>query len=598
MMEKMGLKSGEVIDSPMVTRGIARAQRKVEARNFDIRKHLLEYDEVMDKQRKFIYGQRQEALQREGLREKSLGMFEAVLDPVVERCAGDKDKPVDWEELRKWLLHRTDSALDLTGLEQVDREQIFDWVTERVEKLFAARQEAYGEDDWNSVQRFLLIDTIDNKWKDHLHAMEVLKAGVGLRSYAQIDPKNEYKKEGYEKFQQLKIEIAEQVTSFLFKQEATDTIREMIAGRLQPQPVPRPAPQPVAMPQSPQELMQIFEQLVAGGQVPADIVEKVRSGELEVVATPQGISVRPAQAGAAAPAGAGAPAPQPQRARTPAELQEVFEQLVRERKIPPEIEAQIRQGLLELIETPQGLTVRPTAKAQAQAQAPRPRTQAELKDAFEQLVREEKIPAAVVERIRKGELDFVETPQGMTVLPSAVAAVAPVLGDRWRTPQELQALAAELTQSGALKPHEADAIRQGKAVLAETSKGVTVQASAQAQAEAQAQQAPRSREEAQAVFDSLVAAGQVPPEIVARVQQGELEVWHSPNGIELRPKQAPSAATSPAPAGPAKPVAAAIGAPRAAGVQRPANAPKPGRNDNCPCGSGIKYKKCCAPAFD
>ena len=82
------------------------------------------------------------------------------------------------------------------------------------------------------MQRFLVLETIDQKWKDHLHAMEVLKGGIGLRSYAQIDPKNEYKKEGFEKFQQLKTEVAEHVVNFIWKQEATDTIRDLITGRL------------------------------------------------------------------------------------------------------------------------------------------------------------------------------------------------------------------------------------------------------------------------------------------------------------------------------------------------------------------------------
>jgi preprotein translocase subunit SecA len=172
MMEKMGLKSGEVIDSPMVTRGLAKAQKKVEARNFDIRKHLLEYDEVMDKQRKFVYGQRQDALEYRGLRDKAIGMFEEVLEPVVERCSGDKDQPIDFVELKKWLVHRCGEDLDLEGLEAVDRERIFDWVMERVEKLHEQRAELYAE-NWEQILRFLILDTIDNKWKDHLYAMEV-----------------------------------------------------------------------------------------------------------------------------------------------------------------------------------------------------------------------------------------------------------------------------------------------------------------------------------------------------------------------------------------------------------------------------------------
>ncbi|MFN6196369.1 MAG: preprotein translocase subunit SecA, partial [Planctomycetota bacterium] len=310
MMERMGLKAGEVIDSPMVTRVIAKTQKKVEARNFDIRKHLLEYDEVMDKQRKFIYGQRQEALEYKGLRDKALGMFEEVLDPVVERCAGDKDKPVDFAELQKWLRHRCGDELDLAGLEQAPREGLFRWLMERVEKLHDARAAEYGA-DWDAMQRFLVLDTVDNKWKDHLYAMEVLKQGIGLRGYAQVDPKNEYKKEGFEKFQLLKAEIADHVTGFLYKREATDTIREVVTGRMRPAaPPPPPPPQQMPMPRTPEELQQLFQQLVAAGRIPPAVLDRMQKGERFVLrVTPQGLVLQPAgpdgpQPDGAAPAAA------------------------------------------------------------------------------------------------------------------------------------------------------------------------------------------------------------------------------------------------------------------------------------------------------
>ena len=302
MMERMGLKSGEVIDSPMVTRVIAKTQKKVEARNFDIRKHLLEYDEVMDKQRKFIYGQRQEALEYKGLRDKALGMFEEVLDPVVERCAGDKDKPVDFAELQKWLRHRCGDELDLAGMEQSPRDGMFRWLMERVEKLHDVRAAEYGA-DWDAMMRFLLIDTVDNKWKDHLYAMEVLKQGVGLRGYAQVDPKNEYKKEGFEKFQLLKAEVADHVTGFLYKREATDTIREVVTGRMRPAaPPPPPQPQQMPMPRTPEELQALFEQLVAAGRVPQEVLDRMQKGERFVLrVTPQGLVLQPAGADAPVP---------------------------------------------------------------------------------------------------------------------------------------------------------------------------------------------------------------------------------------------------------------------------------------------------------
>ena len=302
MMERMGLKEGEVIDSPMVTRGIAKAQKKVEARNFDVRKHLIEYDEVMDKQRKFVYAQRQEALEYQGLRDKTLGMFEEVLDPVMERYSGDKDKPVDYGEIRAWLLHRCDEELDLSGLEDAPREELFAWVMQRVERLHDARGEVYGE-DWEGVQRFLILETIDNKWKDHLYAMDILKQGVSLRSYAQVDPKNEYKKEGFEKFQALKTEIADHICGFIYKREATDTIRDLVTGKIQPQ---RPQQAPPQVPQTPEELQALFESLIAAGKVPQEILDRMEAGEkFQLRATPQGLALAPAEGGEAS----GAPSP-------------------------------------------------------------------------------------------------------------------------------------------------------------------------------------------------------------------------------------------------------------------------------------------------
>ena len=306
MMEKMGLKAGEVIDSPMVTRGLAKAQRKVEARNFDIRKHLLEYDEVMDKQRKFIYGQRQEALEFQGLQAKVLGMFEEVLDPIVELHAGDKDKPVEYPEIRQWLVHRCTEDLELAGLEQVERENLFTWVMERIEKLHASRAALYGE-HWDAMQRFLVIDTIDHKWKDHLYAMDVLKTGIGLRGYAQIDPKNEYKKEGFEKFQLLKREVADHVTGFVWKKEATDTIRDMVTGKLRREAPPQQPP----MPRTPEELQALFEQLIAAGKIPQEILDRMGRGERFLLrVSPQGLVLQQAPPDGAPPAdGAAAPPP-------------------------------------------------------------------------------------------------------------------------------------------------------------------------------------------------------------------------------------------------------------------------------------------------
>ncbi len=284
MMEKLGLKEGERIESPMVSRGIANAQKKVEQRNFDIRKNLIEYDEVMDAQRKFVYGQRQEVLEGVDLRDKVLGMFEEVLEPLVEEHAGDKDEPVNYEEIRSWVHLRCGDHVSLEGIESVGREGLFDWILERFEKTLNARQEQYGEDDWKQILRFILLDTIDQKWKDHLHAMEVLKAGIGLRSFAQVDPKNEYKKEGYEKFKLLKAAIADNVVGLVFKVELA---RRDVENRRAPAPAPAGGMPP--LPPDPVTAQAMLDALIASGQAPPEIMEAVRQGKQVRVRTQQDV---------------------------------------------------------------------------------------------------------------------------------------------------------------------------------------------------------------------------------------------------------------------------------------------------------------------
>ena len=291
MMQKLGLKKGEVIESGMVTRGIERAQKKVEQRNFDIRKNLLEYDEVMDKQRKFIYTQRQQVLEGVGYLETIRGMFEEVLDPIIEEYASDKDQPVNYEEIESRIKHKLGEDFDLEGLRSVDRGQLFDDIIRRFDAAYQAKTEALGAEDWEQVQRFLLLDTIDNKWKDHLHAMEVLKAGIGLRGYAQVDPKNEYKKEGFEKFKLLKAEIADQVTNLLFKVE--------IGGDQLAPPRMAPPPQMPQLPPDPVTAQAMVEALVAAGQAPPEVAEAIAKGA-KVSVRPQGAPAQQQQAAAQA----------------------------------------------------------------------------------------------------------------------------------------------------------------------------------------------------------------------------------------------------------------------------------------------------------
>ena len=214
-MERLGMKEGVPIESPMVTRAIERAQKKVEDYHFEIRKSLLEYDEVMDEQRKTIYGVRQEVLESKGLKEKVLEMLGSVVPRMAAAFAGDA------EGYRGWF-HRTfgfeldeAAATSATGGEDGDCEAVIDAVLQRYEE----REREIGEELMRRVDRHLLLHAIDTKWMDHLRAITALRQGIGLRGYAQKDPKNEYKAEGFELFQKLLAAIEDEVTSLILRVE-------------------------------------------------------------------------------------------------------------------------------------------------------------------------------------------------------------------------------------------------------------------------------------------------------------------------------------------------------------------------------------------
>ncbi|MEO6709044.1 MAG: preprotein translocase subunit SecA [Planctomycetota bacterium] len=211
-MERLGMTEGQQIESRMVSRAIEKAQKKVEDYNFEIRKSLLEYDEVMDKQRKTIYGVRQEVLHSVGLNEKVLLMMASAINRAAAVHTGDA------EGLQGWC-HRTfgfdvsKAALDAA----VDNEPNTEPVRAEVEAQYKARETEVGGETTRRVEQYLLLNAIDGKWKDHLHALDSLKTGIGLRSYGQLDPKNEYKREGFELFENLFAAVEDEVASLVLR---------------------------------------------------------------------------------------------------------------------------------------------------------------------------------------------------------------------------------------------------------------------------------------------------------------------------------------------------------------------------------------------
>ncbi|MEW6073896.1 MAG: preprotein translocase subunit SecA [Planctomycetota bacterium] len=213
MMERLGMTEGVPIESPMVTRAIEKAQRKVEDYYFEIRKSLLEYDEVMDQQRKTIYGVRQEVLENLELKRKVLEMFESVVNRQARAHEGDPERFRGWYQRTFGFELAVEQARLATSDDEPDSTPAIDAVI----AAYEAREKELGEELMRKVDRHILLHTLDAKWMDHLRAITGLRQGIGLRGYAQRDPKNEYKAEGFQLFEKLLAAVEDEVTALILR---------------------------------------------------------------------------------------------------------------------------------------------------------------------------------------------------------------------------------------------------------------------------------------------------------------------------------------------------------------------------------------------
>jgi preprotein translocase subunit SecA len=202
IMAKLGMEEGEPIEHNMISKAIENAQRKVEGRNFEIRKQLLEYDDVLNKQREVIYAQRRMAMTGEGVHESILEMFEELAREVVLAYADDNVPPGEWDAkaLRDAVFTTFGFAPELGELEQWDSQGLAEEVARQALDLYAQKSASYGEETMRQLERWILLDRVDSLWKDHLLNMDYLKEGIGLRGYGQKDPLREYQREGFEMF--------------------------------------------------------------------------------------------------------------------------------------------------------------------------------------------------------------------------------------------------------------------------------------------------------------------------------------------------------------------------------------------------------------
>ena len=214
-MKRLGMEEGVPIESPMVTRAIQKAQKKVEDYHFEIRKQLLEYDEVMDRQRKTIYGVRQEVLEGAETKDKVQAMVVNAVGRAVETFHEDAEGFQGWFQRTFGVELEADKAAVAVQVEDADLQPSIDIALARYEE----REKELGDELMRKVEQHLLLRTIDTKWMDHLRAIDALRQGIGLRGYAQKDPKNEYKAEGSKLFERLFETIEDEVSGLVLRVE-------------------------------------------------------------------------------------------------------------------------------------------------------------------------------------------------------------------------------------------------------------------------------------------------------------------------------------------------------------------------------------------
>jgi preprotein translocase subunit SecA len=219
LLKKFGMVDGMAIEHSMVSKSIERAQKKVEQHNFEIRKNLLEYDEVMDEQRKTIYTWRQRVLELENLREDLLRMIEDSILDSVDYYINPKLHSSEWDldVLINWYRQKFGIKVDIKGDSEKTREDVENLLISEAFKAYEGKETEIGKEELRKIEQILMLDKVDTKWKDHLYAMDHLKSGIGLRGYAQVDPKIEYKREALIMFESMMSSIREEVTDLIFK---------------------------------------------------------------------------------------------------------------------------------------------------------------------------------------------------------------------------------------------------------------------------------------------------------------------------------------------------------------------------------------------
>jgi preprotein translocase subunit SecA len=220
IMDRLGIEEDQPIEHKLVTRAIENAQKKVEAHNFEIRKSLLEYDNVMNQQREVIYSQRRDVLTGEDMKDAMMEVIEEQAESIVDFYADEKTHPEDWDmkSLQDAVYQQFSFRWKVPSGEEdgLNREHLKEWLIQGVEEVYRKKEEEFGEAMLRYLEKVIMLQSIDHHWKDHLLAIDQLKEGIGLRGYGQKDPRIEYQKEAYQMFIEMMDRIKKDTVEKLF----------------------------------------------------------------------------------------------------------------------------------------------------------------------------------------------------------------------------------------------------------------------------------------------------------------------------------------------------------------------------------------------
>lgn len=230
LVDSLKMPEDEPLEHSMLTKAIENAQRKVESNNFAIRKHVLKYDDVMNKQREVIYGERRKVLEGENLRPQIQEMIKSLITDNVEIYTSQSKYPEEWdmEGLENYLINLFDfnkGFLVFNDIESLTKEDLINKIVEKAEEKYKSKEMEFGEERFREVERVILLQIVDSKWMDHIDAMDQFRQGIGLRAYGQEDPVRAYQNEGYDMFNEMTHSIWEDTVRLLYGVQNPDKVQ-------------------------------------------------------------------------------------------------------------------------------------------------------------------------------------------------------------------------------------------------------------------------------------------------------------------------------------------------------------------------------------